>query len=79
MKFLHIFKDKKPRQHYTKNYDFQVELLGFQNLENSTVLIEKENMPATIGILLYNSIPSCELDELYKEVEWLETNASECK
>jgi hypothetical protein len=53
--------------------------LGFQNLENSTVHIENENTPATTGILLYNSIPSCELDELYKEVEWLETNASECK
>jgi len=32
--FLHICKDTKPKKHYMKNYDFQVELLGFQNLEN---------------------------------------------
>jgi hypothetical protein len=79
VKFLHIYKDKKPRQHYTKNYDCQVEFLGFQNLENSTIFVEKENMSAIGGVLLYNAIPSCEFDEIYKEAKWLETNASECK
>jgi hypothetical protein len=56
VKNLHIFKDKKSRQHYMKNYDFQAKLLNW-----------KEKMFAIIGVLLYNSIPSCELDELYKE------------
>jgi lipopolysaccharide biosynthesis glycosyltransferase len=79
VKFLHIYKDKKPWQHYTKNYDFQVEFLGFQNLENSLIVIEKENMSAIGGVLLYNAIPSCELDEIYKEAKWLETNANESK
>jgi hypothetical protein len=53
--------------------------LGFQILENSTIFIEKENMFAIGGVLLYNAILCCELDELYKEAECLETNASECK
>ncbi len=34
-------------------------------------------MSAISGVLLYNAIPSCELDELYKEAKWLKTNASE--
>jgi hypothetical protein len=36
-------------------------------------------MSAIIVILLYDAIPSCELDELSNELEWLDTNANECK
>jgi hypothetical protein len=42
VKCLHIFKDKKPRQHYMKKYDFQAKLFSFQILENSTICIEKK-------------------------------------
>ncbi len=37
VKCLHVYKEKKLKQHYKKYYDLQVELLGFQNLENSTI------------------------------------------
>jgi hypothetical protein len=37
VRFLHILKDKKSKQHYTNNYDFQAKLWSFQNLENSIV------------------------------------------
>ncbi len=61
------------------NYDFQDELLSFQHLENSTILIEKENMFSINAILLYDAIPSCELDKLSNELEWLDTNVNEYK
>jgi len=53
--------------------------LGFQKLENSTILIEKENVFAIVGILLYHAIPSSELEILYNETKWLETNANDYK
>jgi hypothetical protein len=45
-------------------------LLGFQHLENSTIFIEKENMSTIDAILLYDAIPSCELDNFFNELEW---------
>jgi hypothetical protein len=53
--------------------------LGFQNLENSTILIEKENVFAIVGVLLYHAIPSSELEIFYNEAKWLETNANDYK
>jgi hypothetical protein len=61
------------------NYDFQDELLGFQHLKNSATIIEKIYMFAINAILLYDAIPSCELDELSNELEWLDTNVNEYK
>jgi hypothetical protein len=48
-------------------------------LENSTILIEKEKMVAIVGVLLHNVISASELDEFYKEVEWLERNVIDGK
>ncbi len=59
--------------------DLQVKLLSFQNLENLTVFIEKQNMSTIARVLLHNVISSYELDELYKEAKWLERNANEYK
>ncbi len=36
-------------------------------------------MFAVNAILLYDAIPSCELDELSNELEWLDTNVNEYK
>jgi hypothetical protein len=32
---IYTFKDKKPKDHYTKNYDSKNEVLHFQNVEKS--------------------------------------------
>jgi len=50
----------------------QVELLGFQNLQNSTILIEKKIVFTIVGVLLYHAIPSSELKILYNEAKSLE-------
>jgi hypothetical protein len=43
--YLIVFKEKKPKDHYFKHYDFQLQTLQFQNLQTSTVLInEKKNL-----------------------------------
>jgi hypothetical protein len=70
---------QREKKHYEKYYDVQVELLGFQNLQNSTILIEKEIVFTIVGVLLYHAIPSSELEILYNEAKSLETNANDCK
>jgi hypothetical protein len=79
VKRLYVYKEKKPKQHYKKYYDLQVDLLGFQNLENSTIHIEKENMSTIVRVLLYDAIPSSEFEIFYIEIEWLKQNANDCK
>jgi hypothetical protein len=41
--------------------------LGFQNLQNSTILIKKGNMFVVARVLLYDVIPSNELETFYNE------------
>ncbi len=76
---LNVFKEKKPKDHYFKHYNLQLHALKFQNLQTSTVLMEKENMFSTIGVLLYDAIPCTDLKDLCKEAAWLDLNANECK
>jgi hypothetical protein len=68
VKCLHIYKEKKTKHYYKKYYDFQIELLCFQNLENSTIFSEKENMFTIVRVLLYDVIPLSELEILYNEL-----------
>jgi hypothetical protein len=75
VQYLHIFKDKKPKDHYIKNYDSKDEVLHFQNVEMLTMLVDKEDNYAIIAILMYDVIPH---EDLMKEVKWLESNANEC-
>ncbi len=67
VKCLHIYNKKNAKQHYKKYYDLQVELLGFQNLENSIILIEKGNMFIIAMVLLCDVILSNELETFYNE------------
>jgi hypothetical protein len=79
LEYLNVFKEKKPKDHYFKNYDLQLHALQFQNLQTSTVLIEKENMFSVAGVLLYDAIPCNDLKDLCEEAAWLDLNANECK
>lgn len=79
VQYLHIFKDRRPKDHYTKNYDSKDEILHFQNVEMLIVLVDKEYNYVIIKILMYDAIPHEDLEELMKEVEWLESNANECQ
>jgi hypothetical protein len=74
-----VFREKKPKDHYFKHYDLQLHALQFQNLQTSTVLIEKENMFFVVGVLLYDANPCNDLKNLCKEAAWLDLNANECK
>jgi hypothetical protein len=79
VQYIHIFKNKIPKDHYTKNYDSKDEVLHFQNVEMLTVLVEKENNYVIIAILMYDVVPHEDLEKLMKEVIWLESNANECQ
>ncbi len=79
LEYLNVFREKKPKDHYFKRYDLQLHALQFQNLQTSTVLIEKENMFSVAGVLLYDAIPCNDLKDLCKEAAWLDLNANECK
>ncbi len=74
-----MFREKKPKDHYFKHYDLQLHALQFQNLQTSTVLMEKENMFSVVGLLLYDAIPCIDLEDLYKEAASLDLNTNECK
>ncbi len=74
-----MFKEKKPKVHYFKHYDLQLHALQFQNLQTSTILIEKKKMFSVAGVLLYDAIPCNDLKDLCKEAAWLDLNANECK
>jgi hypothetical protein len=79
LEYLNVFREKKPKDHYSKHYDLQLHALQFQNLQTSTALIEKENMFSVAGVLLYDAIPCNDLKDLCKEAAWLDLNANECK
>jgi hypothetical protein len=79
LEYLNVFREKKPKDHYFKHYDLQLHALQFQNLQTSTILIEKENMFSVAGVLLYDAIPCNDLNDLCKEATWLDLNANECK
>jgi hypothetical protein len=53
--------------HYFKHYDIQLHALQFQNLQTSTILVEKIYMFSIIGVLLYDAIPCTDLKDLCKE------------
>ncbi len=74
-----MFREKKPKDHYFKHYDLQLHALQFQNLQTSTILMEKENMFSVVGMSLYDAIPCIDLEDLCKEAAWLDLNANECK
>jgi len=57
VQYLHIFKDRRPKDHYTKNYDSKDEVLHFQNVEILTMLVDKEYNYAIIIVLMYDVIP----------------------
>ncbi len=67
LEYLNVFREKKPKDHYFKHYDLQLHALQFQNLQTSTVLIEKENMFFVAGVLLYDAISCNDLKDLCKE------------
>jgi hypothetical protein len=77
--YLNVFREKKPKDHYFKHCDRQLHALQFQNLQTSTILMEKENMFFVVGVLLYDGIPCIDLEDLCKEVAWLDLNVNECK
>jgi hypothetical protein len=78
LEYLNVFRDKKPKDHYFKHYDLQLHALQHQNLQTSTVLIEKENMCSVAKVLLYDAIPCINLEDLCKEGAWLDLNVNEC-
>jgi hypothetical protein len=51
-----VFREKKPKDHYFKHYNLQLHALQFQNLQISTVLMEKENMFFITRVLLHDVI-----------------------
>ncbi len=67
-----MFKENKPKDHYFKHYDLQLHALQFQNLQTSTILMEKEYMFSIARVLLYDVIPCTYLKDLCKE-------SDECK
>jgi hypothetical protein len=69
VQYLHIFNDKRPTYHYTKNYDSKNEILHFQNVEMLTMLVDKEDNYVIITVLMYDAIPHEDLEELMKEVK----------
>jgi hypothetical protein len=79
VQYLHIFKDRRPKGHYAKNYDSKDEVLHFQNVEMLIMLVDKEDNYAIIVVLMYDVMSHEDLKELKKEVEWLESNANECQ
>jgi hypothetical protein len=75
--YLIVSREKKPKDHYVKHYDLQLQ--AFQNLQTSTILIEKKYIFSIVRVLLYDAIPCIDLKNLCKEGTWLDLNANEYK
>jgi len=79
LEYLIVLKHKKPKDHYFKHYDLQLQALQFQSLQTSIILIENIYIFSIVRVLLDDVIPCIDLKNLCKEATWLDLNVNECK